>query len=176
MNKIHFCQSIPPLSHKWNPLINLRLISFARNQHIWSNAIYFLVGSVHIKISKEHDDCVLSFFICWGLCHPGILEVLHSFRLHRHLILFSSYKQTTVCSTSGRRIWGISSSCLNTRGICRPTFSGFYDTRSTSLQSGPLHLSPDQAEISEPAEPVVPCPALDGFSASLVSGSGTGLH
>ena len=111
------------------------------------------------------------------IIHHSHQVVLHSFRLHSHcLIPFSSYKRTTVCNTSGRRIWGNFSSCLNTIGICRPTFAGFCDTRSTSLQSGPLHLSPDQAEISEPAEPVVPCPALDGFSASLVSGSGTGLH
>ena len=136
--------------------------------------------------SEKPDDCAL-FFNWWCfftpiyrtkyIIHHSHQVVLHSFRLHSHcLIPFSSYKRTTVCNTSGRRIWGNFSSCLNTIGICRPTFAGFCDTRSTSLQSGPPHLSPDQAEISEPAEPVVPCPALDGFSASLVSGSGTGLH
>ena len=148
------------------------LLCFTTN----SNSIYFLGGSVHIKMVLKSLMIVPYFSIGGVFCtriyriqhiiHHSHPVVLHSFRhcFFRHcLIPFSSYKRTTVCSTSGRRIWGIFSSCLNTRGICRPTFAGFCDTRSTSLQSG-LDLLSDQAEPSEPAEPVVACPCPQGIS------------
>ena len=136
-----------------------------------SNSIYFLGGSVHTYKdgSEKPDDCAL-FFNWWCFCtriyriqhiiHHSHPVVLHSFRHCQ--ILFSSYKRTTVCSTSGCRNRGIS--CLNTRGICRPRFSGFCDTRSTSLQSCPaLKLKPQSSLKSQLANRLDPQQGISFF-------------